>query len=173
MNNRTTQKGLIGMVILVAVLVSAVIAVIVGYLFLQNPKKFLVDDKIASDTSHEESLKDKIAPRTEIKESGLALEVVIKPSDNNVVSDTVDITATKVVEEAVGVVFFISETKEGLTEGGMPVIGRDSSSDDGWSSTFDTTEYDNGKYYINVVVYSEDADGPPLGVAQIPVEIKN
>ena len=55
----------------------------------------------------------------------------------------------------------------------MPIIGRDTSSTDGWSYEFDTTEHDNGKYYISVVVYSEDGDGPPLGVAQIPVEIKN
>ena len=52
-------------------------------------------------------------------------------------------------------------------------IGTDSSSKGGWVNTFDTSEYDNGKYYISVVVWDDDGEGPPLGAAQIPVEINN
>lgn len=171
---RKNKEGIAVLLVVVAVLVSVIVALAVGgYFFLQNPKKFLVDDKIASDTSHEGKITDAIAPRKEIKESGYLLDVVVEPSDNNVISETVTITANKVDETAAGVVFFISETKEELTEGGMPVISRDSNGNDGWLSEFDTTEYENGKYYISVVVYSEGGEGPPLGVAQIPVEIKN
>ena len=170
---RKNNSGIAIVIILIVVLISAAIAIAVGYMFLSNPKEFLVDRKIASDTTHEGKITDKIAPRTEIEESGYLMDAVIKPSDNNIVSDTVEITATNVDESAAGVVFFISETKEELTEGGMPVIGRDTSTEDGWSSEFDTTEYENGKYYINIVAYDSDGEGPPLGVAQIPVEIKN
>ena len=112
-------------------------------------------------------------PRTEIKESGYNLEVLIEPSANNVISGIVTITATQVVKEAAGVGFYLSKTKEALTDGGMASLGIDRSLEGGWSNTFNTTELDNGKYYISVVVYSTNGDGPPLGAAQVPVVIKN
>jgi hypothetical protein len=99
--------------------------------------------------------------------------VTIEPSVNNVISDTVTITATQVSDEAVGVGFFLSPDKESFIEGGQPSIGTDSSPEGGWSNNFNTSEYDNGEYYISVVVYPEGGEGNPLGIAQIPVEIKN
>jgi len=164
------ERGAVGAIIAVFLVIGIGVA---AYFFLSNPKKYLVDSKIAPDTSTEESLRDKIAPRDEIKESGLSMNVVVKPSKNNVISGTVTITATEVVEEAAGVGFFIAETQEALTEGGMPSLGIDRSGADGWTNIFDTTEYANGKYYVSIVAWEQSGEGPPLGVAQIPVEIKN
>jgi uncharacterized protein (UPF0333 family) len=161
------EKGLVGVIILIVVLLVAV--VVGGYFFYFNPRA-QIDRAIKPDTSLE-TVSD--TPRTEIVESGYNIELVITPSNNNVIADTVAITATQVSEEAAGVGFFITKDEEGFMEEGMPNLGLDRDAADGWSNTFDTTEYDNGKYYINVIVYPEGGEGNPLGVAQVPVEISN
>lgn len=170
--NKKRQKGFaMVFVIILVLLIGIVIGGIVFFHFF-NPKAQL-ERAIKPDTSTEESVKDKMLPRMEIKESGLNMDVLIKPSDNNVISGTVTITATNVDKNGAGVGFFLSKTKEELTQGGMPKLGIDSDEEDGWTNVFNTTEFENGKYYVNVVVYPPGGEGNPLGVAQIPVEIKN
>jgi hypothetical protein len=161
------EKGLVGVIILIVVLLIAVAAG--GYFFFFNPRA-QINKAIKPDTSLE-TVSD--VPRTEIVESGFNIELVITPSNNNVISDTVEITATQVSEEAAGVGFFITTDEEGYMHEGMPNLGLDRSAADGWSNTFDTTEYDSGKYYINVIVYPEGGEGDPLGIAQVQVEISN
>lgn len=166
------QEGFAVVIIVIVVLLIGIVLGGAGFFYFFNPKAQF-ERAVKPDTSTEESIKDKIAPRSEIKESGLNLEVVVKPSNNNVISGTVTITASNVDENGAGVGFFISETKEALTQGGIPRLGIDSDKTDGWSNTFNTAEYENGKYYISVVVYPPGGEGSPLGVAQIPVEIRN
>jgi hypothetical protein len=165
------EKGAVVLVVMIVVLIAAVVAA-AGYFFFFNPRA-QIDRAVKPDTSLEDNSILPKAPRTEIKESGYNLEVIIEPSENNVISDTVTITATQVSEEAAGVGFFLSPDKESFIEGGQPSIGTDSSPEGGWSNMFNTTEHDNGNYYVNIVVWQEGGEGPPLGFAQIPVEIKN
>jgi len=164
---RKNEKGSAIVVILVAILLVAVS--VGGYFYLFAGKRG-IERAIQPDKNIKNVLD---LPRTEIVESGYNMELTIKPSNKNVISETVEITATQVSEEAAGVGFFVSTTKEGFFEGGQPNIGIDRSETDGWSNTFNTAEFENGEYYINAVAYPPGGEGDPLGIAQIPVEIKN
>jgi hypothetical protein len=55
---------------------------------------------------------------------------------------------------------------------GAKILGFDSSPKGGWTKTFDTTEYDNGKYYVFVLA-AEEVGSDPIGSANVRVEIIN
>ena len=98
-------------------------------------------------------------------------EIEIAPSLDKIISGDVTITANDVPEETGVVGFALTEKVEDLGTGGI-FIGFDSSPKGGWTKTFDTTEYDNGKYYLHVLV-AEKMGSDPIGAASVRVEINN
>jgi len=160
----------VGVVVLI---LGLLLGAAVGYAFFFN-KRSAIERAIKPDTSTTAGPLSKItAPRTKIVESGYNVDVTISPSTNNTLTGAVEITATKTLPEAKGVGFFISTDETGFQKEGLPNIEIDRNDADGWSTTFDTTQTDNGNYFINTIVYSADGNAAPLGIAQIPVEIKN
>jgi hypothetical protein len=129
--------------------------------------KVLIDNSSTSNKGSDSTS----APKTKIVESGLNAEIEIAPSKDKVISGDVTITANDVPEETGVVGFVLTENKEEIGTDAN-IIGFDSSLKGGWTKTFDTTEYDNGKYYIFVLA-AEEVGSDPIGSASVRVEIIN
>jgi hypothetical protein len=128
--------------------------------------KVLIDN-----SSNVDKGSDSTSPlKTTIVESGMNAEIEIAPSKDKVISVDVTITANDVPEETGVVGFLLTENKDDLAGGTM--LGFDSSEKGGWTKTLDTTEYDNGKYYV-VILAAEEVGASPIGSASVRVEIKN
>lgn len=162
-------KSIVGILIVVLILIIALVAAAAAYYFFLYPRQQLEKAR-TPDTSLKTS--ESLINRTEIKESGLNSVLVISPSKNDVISGDVTIKATKVPDEAKHVGFSISQTVEGLAAEG-PNLGFDSEGSDGWEMPLNTTEYDNGVYYVALFVFETDGSSNPLGTANAKVQIEN
>ena len=113
------QKGTAWLVVLIIILLIAVGLVVAWYFVFQQPRNQLEKGRTPdSSLKTEESLINK----TEVKESGFNSELVITPSNNDVISGTVTIKANQAPAETKHVGFSISKTVEGLGSSG-PTLG--------------------------------------------------
>jgi hypothetical protein len=164
---RQKEKGAVIFIVLVIVLLIGVLLA-VGYFFFLKPRMQFRKGTQPDTTLETES----IIPRTKIEESGMSAKLIISPSQNDIISGEVTIEAVSVPEETENAGFLIVKNFDESRTGG-PNLGFDSSGNGGWTKTLDTTEYDDGEYYIGVVVFGSDTDSDPIGVANAKVLIDN
>jgi hypothetical protein len=163
------QKGSIGAVLLILLLI-IIIGLGAAWYFAFQPHRELERARTPDTSVNTNS--DSLFKKTEVKQKGLNVLMVITPSENDVLSGKVTIKATEVPEETMHVGFSINEKFEDLGQGG-PNLGFDSDGSDGWEIPLDTTEYENGEYYVAVFVFDNDASSNPLGAGNVKVAIKN
>lgn len=125
----------------------------------------------SSTTGGEAKAAEKSEPATKITATGIGTTMVISPSKDKVISGIVTITATKVPSET-GVMGFSIEGGNVPKDSSNMNIALDQDDSDGWVSPFDTTEYDNGAYKINIIAGSADFQRM-LGSASANVIIEN
>ena len=111
------------------------------------------------------------AAKTEIIGKGIRTTISIAPSNGNVISGVVTITATKVPSD-IGVMGFSIQGGNVPEDPSTSNIALHTDGSSGWDVSLDTTKYDNGAYEISIVAGSADFKSM-LGSASADVVIKN
>jgi hypothetical protein len=164
------EKGSVLLSVLVVLLLVIVGVAGAGYYYFIYPVKQF--EKARTPDTNLNTEPTILPPKTSIKEKGLNSTMVISPSQNDVISGEVVIEATDLPAETKHVGFSVSEKFEDLGVGG-PNLGFDSDGSDGWGKTLDTSNYENGIYYVALFVFENDASSNPLGAVNKQVEIRN
>lgn len=118
------------------------------------------------------------APKTEIKVEGQAnTEILIAPSVDDVIKDSVTITFLNVPELTKSVGFAIQGPGIASMHVTGPNIAFDKDGSDGWSVVFDTAKYSDNEYIIYAAafdrVFKPEEKGEPLAGAMAEVRIQN
>jgi hypothetical protein len=162
------EKGAIGIVILIIVVLGIGI---IGGLFLFGKKEEAQTSKsLKPDTSL--STKEQESPENKIVEKGVNMYIEIEPSVGNTISGVVNVSATSTPKDTNSIGFVVVEKIEDLITGDGKILGTDSDGSDGWTSIFDTTEFENGLYFV-VSIASAKPGGNPNASANVQVEINN
>ncbi|MEE9595044.1 MAG: hypothetical protein V3V92_06560 [Candidatus Hydrothermarchaeales archaeon] len=98
--------------------------------------------------------------------------MVIRPTNDNIVSGAINLMVTQVPSGTELVGFAIQGP--GIEDIGKtgPNLGLDGDGGDGWSYIFDTSKYANGVYDISGIALPSGG-GAPLGAAYAQVIIQN
>ncbi len=157
-----------------AILIVFLVLILIGlgffYYVFMYPRSQLKKAR-TSDTTIQTNT-DTLLVRNEIEEKGYNSTINISPSQNDVVFGTVTVTGLNLPEETKHVGFAISESFDTLGSGG-PNLGFDSDGSDGWNFSFNTTEYENGVYYLALFAFQDDSTSNPIGVTNVQLEIRN
>jgi len=100
-------------------------------------------------------------------------EMLITPTIEKNVKGIITVELTKAPDETQAVIFVLNKGKIDMEAGLGPGIPIDQDSSDGWSTMYDTTEYENGLYEVAAIVGEGFADNqPPLDavIAQIIID---
>ena len=164
------QRGSAATIIIIVLLI--ILAGIAGaayYTFILPAKEFeRAETPDTSINTNEEGLFQK----SEVREKGFNAGILIAPSVNDVISGIVTVSAVDTPKQSKHVGFSISKKFDDLGKGG-PNLGIDSDGMDGWGVKLDTSEYENGLYYLAIFAFENDTTSNPLGVANVQVEIRN
>lgn len=164
------ERGLIKIIIILVLLILLVMGLGFGYsTFIYPRMQFEKAEKPDTDINTKTG---GLLKKSEIKEKGFNAGLLISPSENDVISGTVTIKATDLPDGIKHVGFSINENFDELGNGG-PSLGFDSDGTDGWEMVLDTTEYENGTYFVALFAFDNDASSNPLGVANVQVEVRN
>lgn len=163
------EKGAIGIILLIIVVLG--IGLIGGWFLFGMKEKVEMSKSLEPDTSPSTDTQTLESPGSKIVEKGLNIDMEIKPAINNTISGIVNISATSVPENTAHVGFVVVEKLEDFGTNGTN-LGIDSDGSNGCTRILDTTDYENGLYFV-VSIASSEIGADPIGSANVQVEIKN